>query len=513
MKNRKSYFNPDDYFYHTDGSLKHVISFYELIRIGNEDCILAMFYDMSTQKQTMQALQQSEGRIRALLNAFPDMVMELAADGKIIHVVPPKGMEASMPPERFIGKHVQEIFPKSVTEQTLFSVQRALETEQMNVFEFEMEIGDVPRIMESRLVASASNTALMLIRDITQRKWIEAEREKLINELELRNKESQTLRESLESIVGTFEFDEIIQRVLAQIRRVIPYDTASIWRLEGNRQYIIGGVDLPPEIAIPGTVFIANEGNSAYSILNGDMPYVLNNNVQEELADFQMEPHTYVQSWLAIPLKTRGRVIGLIALDGRQKDQFNEHHAALAVTFANQVAIALENASLFTNLQTELENRRDLIAELKNKNAEAETLRESAAIVAATLEKDEAIERILEQLERVIPYDSASVQLLSNSRLNIVSMRGFDPSGNIQENSFEVNENEPAYPVLHGNAPYILVADVQVSFSVFADPPHDRIHAWMAVPLIVKGKKFGIIALDGYQPGQFTEGHAQLAVT
>ncbi len=119
-------------------------------------------------------------------------------------------------------------------------------------------------------------------------------------------------------------------------------------------------------------MFIAAEGNSAYAILKGEAPYILNNNVQEELVDFQVEPHTYVQSWLAIPLKTRGKVIGLIALDGRKKNQFNEHHAALAVSFANQVAIALENARLFSDLQAELGIRKNLITELESKNAELE---------------------------------------------------------------------------------------------------------------------------------------------
>ena len=372
LKRRKSHFNAGDYFHHTDGSLKHVISFYELIHIGNEDCILAMFYDMSAQKQTMQALQQSEARTRALLNAFPDMVVELALDGTIINMVPPKGMEANMPSDRFVGRHVGAILPQAAAAQTLFSLQRVAETNHMNVFEFESEMGMELRVMEVRLVASASDTVLMLVRDITQRKWVETEREKLISELEVKSTESETLHESLASIVGTFEFTEIIQRILEQIKRVVPYDTASVWRVEGNQQIIVSGVDLPPVIEIPGTVLTVNEYNSAYPILMGEVPYILNSNVQAELPDFQMEPHTYVQSWLAIPLKTHGRIIGLIALDGSKRDQFNEHHASLAVTFANQVAIALENSRLFLELQTELSIRKELITELENKNAELE---------------------------------------------------------------------------------------------------------------------------------------------
>jgi signal transduction histidine kinase len=212
----------------------------------------------------------------------------------------------------------------------------------------------------------------MLIRDITQRRWIETEREKLINELEVKNKESETLRESFASVVGTFEFTEIIQHMLEQIRHVVPYDTASIWRVEGNKQLLIAGVNLPADMHVPGAVLIVNEGNSAFPIFEGRVAYLLNNNVQEELADFQMEPHNYVQSWLAIPLKMRGKIIGLIALDGKKKDQFTQHHAQLAVTFANQVAIGLDNASLFSDLQAELGIRRDLITELENKNAELE---------------------------------------------------------------------------------------------------------------------------------------------
>jgi PAS domain S-box-containing protein len=513
LKQKKSLFNADDFFYHTNGSLKQVISFYELIQINHEDCILAMFYDMSTQKRTMQALQQSEARIRALLNAFPDMIIELSVDGVILNLAPPKGYESAISPENLIGKHIREVFTESIVAQTTFAIQRAFESEQMNVFEFEMDMGGSLRTMEARLVNSSASTVLMLVRDITQRKWIETERESLIQQLQVRNEESETLRESLESIVGTFEFGEIIQRILKQIQRVIPFDTASIWRVDGNQQFIITGVNLPPEIEVPGTVLTVNENNSAFPILNGSVPYILSNHVQAELPDFQMEPHRYVQSWLGIPLKTRGNVIGLIALDGKYENQFTEHHAALAVSFANQVAIALENASLFSNLQTELESRKALIAELKNKNAEAETLRESAAIVAATLEKDEAIERILKQLERVIPFDSASVQLLNNNYLEIVSMRGFTMRDSEFNGSFELTEAEAAYPVLCGDAPYILIDDVQATHPQFAASPHDRIHSWLAVPLIVKGNKFGIIALDGYRVGQFNERHAQLAVT
>jgi signal transduction histidine kinase len=227
-------------------------------------------------------------------------------------------------------------------------------------------------VMVRILNEALSRNFLQLQRELAERKQAERRTESLVRELELKNAESETLRESLARLISTVEFTEIIQQILDQIRRVIPYDTASVWRVEGNVQKFIAGRNLPPMFQNSNVEFIADETNSALPILRGDVPYILNNNVQEELADFKEAPHTYVNSWLAIPLKTRGKVIGLIALDGRSKGQFNEHHAELAVAFANQVAIALENSQLFDHLQNELKAREQLIRELEAKNAELE---------------------------------------------------------------------------------------------------------------------------------------------
>jgi signal transduction histidine kinase len=75
---------------------------------------------------------------------------------------------------------------------------------------------------------------------------------------------------------------------------------------------------------------------------------------------------------MAVPLKVKGRVIGIIAMDGKQIGQFNEKDAKLAVTYANQVAIAVENSRLFNEVQVELKIRQKLIDELEAKNAELE---------------------------------------------------------------------------------------------------------------------------------------------
>jgi PAS domain S-box-containing protein len=371
LKEKHSIFNPDDYFNHTDGSLRNVISFYELMRIGQQDCILAMFYDMSVQKQTMQALQQSEARTRALLETIPDLIFEFSADGVFQKSIQPLTRTLLLPPEQFIGHNVRDIMPEAVAQQTMTAIQRTLASGKLESFEYQLLTDGAIQEYEARLIANGADSALAIVRDITQRKWTEIERERFIQELEARNRESETLRQSLASIVTTFDLETVVERILDQIKLVIPYDTASVWRVEDEWQMLIIQRDLPPEVLPSDLKFRMNADNSSRPLVQGEKPFVLENHVQENLPDFK-GPHSYINSWLAVPLKKRDKIIGLIALDGKRPNQFTEHHAELAVTFANQVAIALENASLFDELQKELKERQDLIAELESKNAELE---------------------------------------------------------------------------------------------------------------------------------------------
>ena len=335
------------------------------------------------------------------------------------------------------------------------------------------------------------------------------QRKNLIGELEANNSESETLRESVAIVAATLERSEAVQRILEQLKRVVAYDSASVWLYKDDKAVMVGWNDLPDEAVAPGEYVLSDiEPDDAFWSENA--PYILLNDIQENYPVFRGPTLNYIHGWLAIPLRARGELTGFISLDSRIPGKFTEHDAKLALTFADQVSIALENARLYTELQAELFERQKLIVELVAKNAESETLRESVAIVAATLEKSEAIDRILEQLERVIPFNSASVQLVNGDALEIVSSRGFEIN---KEYKFILNEREPAYPVVQGLAPYILYDDIQVSVPTFNEIPHNNIRAWIAVPLKVKGKIMGIIALDGRNAGQFSERDAQLALT
>lgn len=227
-------------------------------------------------------------------------------------------------------------------------------------------ITGAPRLKDGKYAGSITS-----ITDLSEIKWAQEERERLIAELSATNAESETLRETTSIVTSTLDVSEAVQRILEQLKRVVPYDSASVWLYDGDAAHLVGKDGLP-DLAEEDMSYTSDETEPDYRFLSEDVPYILLDDVQEDYPQFHEPPSDYIHGWLSVALKARGNLIGFISLDSRLPGKFTERDAQLALNFANQVAVALENARLFSDLQRELEGRKKLIDDLENKNAELE---------------------------------------------------------------------------------------------------------------------------------------------
>lgn len=158
-------------------------------------------------KQSEEALRQSESRTRALLEAIPDMIFEMDREGKILNFVPSSTINPLMPPEQFLGRHISQIMPPDVTQQTMFNIERTLESGMLQVFEYKFPAESENKYFEASIIKNDAKTVIAMVRDITVRKWAETEREELIDILEKQKVELEEKNAELTQFTYTVSHD------------------------------------------------------------------------------------------------------------------------------------------------------------------------------------------------------------------------------------------------------------------------------------------------------------------
>lgn len=139
--------------------------------------LLAMQEEMEAKNEEMaqlvKNLSASEAKTSALLDAIPDLMFQISRGGKILDYKDGSNMGLYVPPESFINKHLHDVFSEELADQTLSFVERALETRQVQVFEYRLSYENTLRDYEARMVMSGEDKVLVIVRDITVRKAAE----------------------------------------------------------------------------------------------------------------------------------------------------------------------------------------------------------------------------------------------------------------------------------------------------------------------------------------------------
>ncbi len=120
------------------------------------------------------ALCVCERKLQALLDANRDLIVCIRDDGTYCEMIEPQGWVPFDLPKLKYGKTIFDHLPSTLASQFLASIQQAIHTDQMQTFEYKIFFDHVERSRECYSVMLDDHKALVIIRDITERKSLES---------------------------------------------------------------------------------------------------------------------------------------------------------------------------------------------------------------------------------------------------------------------------------------------------------------------------------------------------
>jgi diguanylate cyclase (GGDEF)-like protein len=309
---------------------------------------------------------------------------------------------------------------------------------------------------------------------------------------ERRAQEAETLRLAAASVNSTLDLQTVLDRILKHLDHVIPHESACIFLFEDEnmmRAWAVKSVARSEEVL--HQTFPRNDA-LLQQIEQTNRPMVLR--------DAQNDPRfkgwggtSGVRSWMGIPLLAVNELIGTLTLDRYSSDEFLPEEIELAQAFANQAAVAVQNARLYDTAQQH--------------SRELEALHSATSTLVSTLDLQKLLERILAAAARAVPMTEAALLHLVGEG-NKLYLRVRQGVSAINEQCYNWNDDKSPWrwALEHGKPLLACSGSLPPGEEcLFSCPPDWNDQSMMIVPLILDHQPMGLITLISSQGGQFTE--------
>jgi sigma-B regulation protein RsbU (phosphoserine phosphatase) len=214
------------------------------------------------------------------------------------------------------------------------------------------------------------------------------------------------------------------------------------------------------------------------------------------LTENYIDANPNVRSELAVPLVVKNKVIGVLDLQSEIIATFTPEHQRLLELVASRMAIAIENARLYTRVSRQAQT----LAVLNDISRE----------ITSILDPDDLLERIGQLLKRVIDFHMFTI-LIWNKRTQLFEHRFSSRFGHrvTRERTIALGEG------LIGSAAQlrepVLVPDVRKDPRYVEANPEVR--SELSIPLVYKGEVIGVLDLEHTRVNYYNEDHQRTLST
>lgn len=295
-----------------------------------------------------------------------------------------------------------------------------------------------------------------------------------------RRQEADNLRQAASVISSTLDTNQVVREILIALKKVIPYDNATVFFHEGDQLRIAMAHGSPQADELTGQTFPATD--KLFQIIQKTGRPVILADAQKEPA-FQNWGDAYmIHGWMGIPLVTRSKVVGYITLDSYEVGTYHETIVETAMAFANQAAAGIENARLFQ--------------EQSQRSRIIEALAAIANEIATTREVLPALDQIAQRALDLLNANHVAIYLVQDDHVTLKTVTAHGAyRKELLGHTRKVGEGITGNVFLNGKPEIVNNTTEDARRVTIPGTPakEEKLESLMSSPLILHGKPIGVI--------------------
>jgi signal transduction histidine kinase len=348
-----------------------------------------------------------------------------------------------------------------------------------------------------------------------------------------RTQELSTLLEVSRKVASTLEVEPLLGMILDELRTVLDCTGTSILGLDGDDLVVRAYRGPIPAAEARSIRLPLSRASVNHEVIQRREPVIVSDTradtrlarlFRQTAGDEIDDKFGYIRSWIGVPLLVKDRLLGMLTIDHSRPDFYAAEHLELVTTFANQVAVAIDNARLYVE---ERERRQ----EAQRRRRVAEGLRDVLAILNSNRPVDEVLDFIATQAARLMGASAAMIFHVqpNETKVTIEASYGVAKGTGGTKRTTRIFDGYADRAILR-RRPYA-VSNLTAYLEVLDTPeaarldPGERewresmaraprdIQAMLAVPLVVGDDVYGSIVFYYAQPRTFTEEDIQLGMS
>ena len=341
---------------------------------------------------------------------------------------------------------------------------------------------------------------------------IAIENTRLLNELRESLRQQTATAEVLQVISrSAFDLQPVFDTVAESSVKLCDAERAVINRYDGELLRIVAAFNTPPEFKgwlARHPIRPGRQSAAARAALERRTVHIPDCQTDPEYS-YEAKDVEPVRTVVAVPILKGDDLLGVIVIYRFEVRPFTDKQIALIETFADQSAIAIENARLFEEVQQRTEA---LTESLRQQTATADVLK---VISRSTFDLPTVLRTLVESAARLCEAEKANIIRQKGGGLHVTEAYGYS------QEFIEAVEDMPIEPtsglasgraLLEGQIVHIPDVEADPEYTFTAKRLAD-IRTILAVPMLREGEAIGVLVLTRSDVQPFTDKQIETAST